>query len=624
MSNPTSHLWWPCCFLFLLPFYCFAQQICDGNLGANIFTEGDFGTGTANIPPMNPGIAPGYVYTTSPPPPDGFYAITNNTNVWGALYPSWLRIRDNSDDPNGYMMVVNASFEPGLFYQQTIDGLCENTLYEFSADIINMIMTTVPNHILPNVSFLLDGEVVYSTGSIPQNESWITYGFTFTTEPGVTSLELSLRNNAPGGIGNDLALDNISFRACGPTALILPETIANICEDGDPITITATIIGDQYANPAIQWQESLDQGQTWIDINGENDFDFTHTELASGFYYYRYLLANSDVNLDNTKCRVISNVKVIHVVPKFWTVNDTICNGLTYFTGNSAYTISGTYIDSLISSIGCDSIVTLNLTVIPDPGIVAETTVTDPACAGEATGSISIDAINNGTASYDIMLGDIPNPAPGFFPDLSAGTYPLIIRDRFGCSFETELVITDPPPFIIDLGPDLTIKLGEEIDITAATTLPITSFNWTPESGIICPDDCLGLQGFPIESNNYVLDAFSEDGCQAVDSIFIEVIADYRVYIPNAFSPNNDGINDYFTVYGESPLIQQVKKLMIFNRWGSVIYEIEDLMPNQPELGWDGTFNGQELGSDVFVWVVEVVFLDQQERRFSGDVLLVK
>ena len=298
MYSLQNHLY---LLIILLPFAGLSQQICDGNLGENIFTEGDFGEGTANTLLMDPDIAPGYTYTTAVPPPDGYYTITNNTAVWSGLYGTWLQIRDNSDDPNGYMMVVNASFSPGLFYQQTIDGLCENTLYVFSADIINLIQQNVASHILPNVSFLLDGDEVYSTGSIPQTETWNTYGFTFTTGPGVTSLELSLRNNAPGGIGNDLALDNISFRACGPAALILPTDIANICEDGEPITITATIQGDQYANPTIQWQQSFDEGQTWVDIAGETDLDFMHTDLASGFYYYRYLLANSEDNLSNSK-----------------------------------------------------------------------------------------------------------------------------------------------------------------------------------------------------------------------------------------------------------------------------------------------------------------------------------
>jgi hypothetical protein len=256
-------------------------QVCDGNLGENIFTEGDFGSGPAVVLPVDPMIAPGYIYTTQPPPNDGFYTITNNMSLWAFNF-DWLELQDNSPDPNGYMMVDNASFEPGLFYEEEIEGLCDNTLYAFSADIINLIPPG-RNIIKPNVSFLLDGNVVYSTGDIPENATWNTYGFTFTTDPGQTSVTLALRNNAPGGNGNDIALDNISFRACGPEALILPMEIANICEDGSPIDLEATINGDQYDTPVIQWQQSFNAGVTWEDIPGETDFTYTHTDLNQGF-----------------------------------------------------------------------------------------------------------------------------------------------------------------------------------------------------------------------------------------------------------------------------------------------------------------------------------------------------
>jgi len=239
----------------LFPFWAFGQ-ICGGNLGENIFESGDFGSAFSNIVLQDPQIAPGFQYTISPPPGDGFYTITNNTGQWSNLFTGWLSIGDNSPDPNGYMMVVNASFSPGLFYEQEISGLCDNTLYEFSADVINLIESS-QGFILPNISFLIDGNAVFTTGPVPENEQWNTYGFTFITEPGQNTITLSLRNNAPGGIGNDLALDNITFHPCGPEALILPTTIANICEDGAPITLEATIVCTQYDTPAFQWQQSF-------------------------------------------------------------------------------------------------------------------------------------------------------------------------------------------------------------------------------------------------------------------------------------------------------------------------------------------------------------------------------
>ncbi len=509
-------------------------QICEGNLGENIFIEGDFGSGTANVLLPNPQIAPGYGYTTNPPPWDGQYVVSNNTDTWSALYPTWLQIGDNSTDPNGYMMIVNASYEPGLFYEQEVDGLCENTLYVFSADVINLIKIGVGGHIEPNVSFLIDDVQVYTTGDIAQDEQWKTYGFTFTTDPGQTSVKLSLRNNAPGGIGNDVALDNITFRPCGPEALILPYDIANICEDGDPIDLNATIIGDQYDTPTFQWQESFDEGMTWVDIPGANSSMFTHSNLSSGFYYYRYLLANDPGNLFNSKCRVISNIKIVYVVPKFYSIIDTLCEGLTYVLGNSSYSSTGLYVDSLISSLGCDSIVTLDLTIVPDAGIDATILVNDPKCSDSQDGSIVIDTIINGTAPLSIYFENQLYLNGFTIPDLGGGDYLISITDKYGCRFDAEITLTGPPPFIIDLGPDLEIELGEQVQIQPLSTDQVESFFWQPAELIDCETDCWNLEWAPPNSSFYTLTATTINDCQAVDSVFIEVIKNRKVFIPNA------------------------------------------------------------------------------------------
>jgi hypothetical protein len=175
---PLYHLAFLCLILFLSPDLRSQAILCNGNLGDNIFTEGDFGTGAANIVPNNPGYAPGFMYTTNVPPNDGRYTITNDMRKWPNNFPTWIEIGDNDSDPNGYMMVVNANYTPGIFYEQIIDNLCENTLYEFSADIINVVRKGTDNHIKPNISFLLDGIVKYTTGDIGKDEEWHTYGFT--------------------------------------------------------------------------------------------------------------------------------------------------------------------------------------------------------------------------------------------------------------------------------------------------------------------------------------------------------------------------------------------------------------------------------------------------------------
>jgi gliding motility-associated-like protein len=612
-------------FLTILPFFTHAQPaVCEGNLGENIFEEGDFGSGSAVFLAQDPGIAPGYRYVLTPPPNDGGYSITNNTGRWANNYGTWLHISDNSSDPDGYMMVVNADYTPGLFYDQNIEGLCENTLYEFSADVINMIMTEVTDHIKPNVSFLIDDEEAFTTGEIPQDERWHTYGFSFTTAPGQTGVRLSLRNNAPGGIGNDLALDNISFRPCGPEALILPAEVANICEDGDPIDLAATVYGDQFDTPAFQWQQSFDEGQTWSDIPGTNTPAYTHDELSSGFYYYRYLLANGDVNLQNPKCRVISNRKIVHVVPKFYTVADTICEGLTYSQNGKQYNTSGVYVDSLLSSIGCDSIVTLKLTVLPDAGIEAGVRIDDPSCYDSSDGQVTVEHVVNGSPPYTYTLTGRPPNGSGDFPALPAGSYELSVTDRYGCAFREPLTIEAPPEFTVDLGPDLEVTLGDQVLLHVVANRPVESFSWEPAGLFDCPAGCQGAVWVPIRSTTLTLSAVSDRGCAAEDALRVAVDLDRRIFFPNAFSPDGNGVNDVFMIFGDAPNVQQIRRFAVFDRWGNLLVEHRNFQPNDPKSGWDGKFKGQLLPQGVYVYMADIEFLDGKVLTFSGDVMLVR
>ncbi|MEM9886648.1 MAG: gliding motility-associated C-terminal domain-containing protein, partial [Bacteroidota bacterium] len=598
-------------------------QICTGNLGDNIFEEGDFGIGTANNLLDDPNIAPGYNYTQTGPPSDGFYTITNNTGAWPNLYGTWMSLRDNSDDPNGYMMVVNASFEAGDFYEQVVEGLCENTLYVFSADIINVVKKGTGGHHPPNVSFLLDDEVQYNTGDIQQTELWNTYGFTFETKTGQTSVKLTLKNNAPGGIGNDLALDNITFRPCGPEALILPREIANICEDGDPIALEATIVGNQYSSPAYQWQRSFDEGLSWENIDGATSSTYTHTERSSGFYYYRYLLSNDPTNISNSKCRVNSNVKIVQVVPKFYSIADSICQGLTYVVGTSTYQNTGIYTDSLISSLGCDSIVTLNLTIVPDQNITAIVDTTAPTCNGYQDGQILVSNVQNAYPPFSIQLASRLPDSVGLFRNLGSGNYLIRVVDRFGCYFETSAELIDPESFVVELGADLHIDLGDGIQLNLKTNYEIASLSWSPEEAILCPTNCLDEEWFPRSSNRYVLKATSIDGCLASDSIQIKVAAKRKVYFPNAFSPNGNQENRHFTVYGAEPNVQRILSLKIFDRWGNLMYEQKDFAPNDEAQGWNGRVGDDLSASGVYAYVAEVLFFDEIIRTYSGDVLLV-
>ncbi len=603
-----------------------SAQSCDGNLGENIFLDGDFGSGEDNIVSPNPQIAPGFRYVFSGPPADGEYTLTNNTGAWPGLYQPWLAIGDNSSDPNGYLMVVNASFEPGLFYEQTIDGLCEDTQYEFSADIINLIKQGEQTpHGKPNVTFLIDDEGLFRTGFIEQTNRWNTYGFAFTTAPGQTSVRLSLSNNAPGGIGNDLGLDNISFRACGPMAQILPLAEEVGCQDGAPIELTATIDGDQYDSPALQWQQSFDAGLTWQDILGENELTYLHTDARSGRYYYRYLLANGASNLQNSKCRVVSNQKVVFIQPKFYSIIDTLCEGLSLPVGSNVYDETGTYTDSLISVYGCDSIITTELVIVPDTGIESAVTVTDPNCSYLDDGQIVASVPTGGAPPFTYRLSGDNILNGQLITDLSGGNYTYLIEDRYGCTYEEQLVVNTPPVFSIDLGRDLTLELGDaaRVNLNFSGGIP-QSITWNPAEAVSCDPPCTDFLLQPSNSIQILGQATSENGCLAQDSIFLQVLKVRKHFFPSAFSPNGDGVNDVFTGFGASPNVQMIEELLVFDRWGNGLFRAVDLLPNDLRAGWDGTASAKTLDAGVYVFTARIRYFDGEVEQVSGEVALVR
>jgi gliding motility-associated-like protein len=604
---------------------CLPAQECTGTLGENIFEEGDFGSGQATILTPDPGIAPGFIYETNPPPQDGFYTITNNMNNWSASpFFGWDAFSDNSNDPNGYMMVVNAAVAPGKFYEQQVDDLCENTLYQFSADIRNILLPGT-NLIAPNVSFSIDGTTQFTSGAIPENRRWNNYGFTFTTAPGQTSVLLALSNNAPGGGGNDLAIDNLSFRACGPLALISGAEMIDVCSgDGGSVLLTSDIIGNQYADPQLQWQQSSDGGATWQDLAGENGTAFLHPESPAGQYYYRYLLANGMPNLTNANCRVVSNVKIINVAALNFEIVDTICEGSFFEVGEQAYGTSGVTIDTLRSSINCDSIVTLRLTVEPDPSLVDIVPIVleeELSCEGlrcvldlalsAAFDEIKVSLYEDDPLGTEILVAEFVSTTdtielnkPG-----SGQEYRVEVTYKNCGQVEYPLGLApEAPRFqpILDVTADGRICDGKEIILEVF-------------SG---PDDAFEVASVRYADGNtdnprtlpVMLDTdipiivFNECG-DSTELVFTGPVAEFCTCeegIPELITPNGDNVNDVFRLY----TICQAEDytLFIFNRWGQRVFE-----STNPDQAWDGTKDGTPQNSGLYLYKMVFRFSDSDE-----------
>ncbi|MDX1913361.1 MAG: gliding motility-associated C-terminal domain-containing protein [Saprospiraceae bacterium] len=431
---------------------------CTGELGENIYPNGDFGAGIPNVVPVNPGLAPGYIYQPSPPPNDGYYCIANSTANWGWFaFDAWINIEDNGPEPNGYMMVINASYPPGIFFENEV-AVCENTLYEFSIDVINLFEDHSPQSIRPNLTFLIDGVEQCETGDIPLDEQWHTIRFSFTTAPGQTTVLLGMRNNAPGGFGNDLAIDNISFRACGPE--ITSSDTAWFCQAA-PAQLEVVLQNPPYAYPVYQWQVLVNG--VWQDVPGADSTAIMVPNPQDGDVY-RLLIASDAPNLSLSNCRVVSQEIHLMQAPPLSAAaagSDALCyaassatasaqaiGGLSPFSyawSNGANTqtingiLAGQYQVTITDAANCVS--TASVTVSEPLLLTAGTGAEEVSCFGATDGAVAASA-SGGTSPYSFLWsnGATGNTVAG----LSAGIYLLTVTDLHGCTLTSSATLATP------------------------------------------------------------------------------------------------------------------------------------------------------------------------------------
>ena len=187
---------------------------------------------------------------------------------------------------------------------------------------------------------------------------------------------------------------------------------------------------------------------------------------------------------------------------------------------------------------------------------------------------------------------------------------------------EEQDLVNQPEQLIVELGEDKEIKLGDSVQLFAQTTYPVEFYNWASPIDINC-DNCPDPFVRPLESMAFAVTTIDENGCQATDRITVFVDRRRDIYIPNVFSPNNDGQNDVFLIFGGDEAVK-VKSFYIFNRWGEPMFELFGFPPNDPTYGWDGTHRGELMNGGVYVYLAEIEFVDGVTELFKGDVLLMR
>ncbi|OOQ57478.1 gliding motility-associated C-terminal domain-containing protein [Mucilaginibacter pedocola] len=644
--------------IFLFTLFAALQthaQECKGGLGDAVINQ-DFGSGTG-FGARLPSTVTSYNYVADGCPTDGNYTIARGTS--GCFSSTWHTVlQDHTGNPNGYMMVINASDNPGQFFEQktTIGALCPNTTYEFAAWIMNLILPSAcgGSSSQPNITFRIeapDGRLLNpgadaNTGNIQPTASptWIRKSTFFTTPPGISEVVVRMVNNAPGGCGNDLLLDDITFRACGPVvqagfAGTAAVTSQNVCE-GQPASydITATQ-GEGYTNPAYQWQRNFNNGAGWVDIPGATS-NSLHVEFPAsqlGQYQYRQGVAESS-NISSLNCRVYSNPVTLEVTsyptvpaipPTAVCESDvltlTATGGVTYsWTGpgltatsqnpliipNATAEQAGRYTVTVTSAAGCQTIGQADVTVNPKPVITIS-----PAQTICKSASTTLTANAPGAASYSwLPSAGLSNPNvanPVASPDATT-TYTVTVVGTNGCSntAQVEVKVIDRPT--VNAGSDKKIFVEQSVKLEGSAEGEILQYRWSPADYLDDPTSPTPT-ATPPDDITYTLTVTSVNNCFMVsDDVFVRVYK--KVVVPNTFTPNADGTNDTWNV--EALETYANSTIGIYNKNGQQVFnQIGYAKP------WTGTYKGKQLPAGTYYYIID---LKNGAPLLKGWVLLVR
>mgnify|MGYP000518090826 CR=1 FL=1 len=606
------------------------SQLCTGSLGDPV-VHITFGSGGAQGNAA-PAASTSYGFRTSDCPDDGWYTVRSNTNA--CFGNSWHSVNEDHTpgDNNGHMMIVNASFQPGDFYLDTVRGLCANTTYEFAAWIMNILLTSScgSSGIDPNLTFRIEtttGTVLatYATGNIPETSSpaWKQYGIFFQTDASSTSVVVRITNNAPGGCGNDLLLDDITFRPCGPevnAALsITGDTTAELCE-GNPATyLLQSAASTGYNNPVYQWQVSIDGG-VFTDITGATQQQYLRNPTDPGEYKYRLSMAES-VNAVFTNCRVASNMVTIMVnalpvaglsdTTTGCEETDLLLNaqgGTTYnWTGPNGFSASGQNITvpglepvnaglykvMVTTDRGCSAGDSTNVLVRPavDPLVSNDISACEEIPVNlQASGGVRYEW----TPATSLSAANIADPTAR---PADTTQYQVTVFSEYGCFDTASVMVNIWKKPLANAGPDKSIMEGDEISLDGIAEGTQVIYFWTPPFNLSNTSE-LNPLAFPPDNSTYTLHVMSPLGCGiSTDDVFVRVYK--AVKVPNAFSPNGDGINDDWKIVNLHTYPDA--SLQVFNRHGQVVYQSRGY--SRP---WNGTFNSKPLPVGTYYYVIDL------------------
>lgn len=442
----------------------------------------------------------------------------------------------------------------------------------------------------------------------------------------------------PGGCQDSTSV-TVTLDAGIPTADAGPDQTLD-CN----VTVV-TIGGESSTGPNLQYEWTTQNGR----ITGPTDTRFVTVDFPGD---YNLMVSDPTTGCSNTDQVVVgidTTVATITLTPGdvidcnttvstitselsepagnytfLWSTTDGVILGSN--TGQSLdVTQGGTYTLQITDvSTGCTEVGDV---VVAESDEIIDglmTTHANVRCFGENNGAITILSVDGGNPPYSYSWSN--SAVSTSLTNLGPGTYSVTVSDQNGCTYVQSFTITQPPAVTVDLGPNQTIAVDDSVHISLLTNLSdeaIAEIDWSSYNGISCPG-CPIFEFIATNSQTISASVIDTAGCEGADSMRLTVLVPRIIYVPNVFSPNDDGVNDFFTIFGRRNL-SRIVSLQIFDRWGNQLFITEDIEPGVPSLGWDGKFKGTVVQPGVYVYVAKLRYEDGlDDEMLSGDVTLIK
>jgi len=278
----------------------------------------------------------------------------------------------------------------------------------------------------------------------------------------------------------------------------------------------------------------------------------------------------------------------------------------------------GEYLVLVTDDNNCEMLITTVIESLYELELILN--VSDNICFGESDGVIDLSGNPNGLT---FSLDNETFIEKAIFDNLPAGFYTIYGLDEYGCRYNAFVELYELEEIYVQLPDDTTILFGESFVIYPNTNVEgDLIYEWPTFEGLDCKD-CFTPFTQPLSDIIYTLKIVDEYGSETEDEMRVIVKKEEQVFVPNIFSPNGDNINDFFFPK-TGPGVKSILKIDVYDRWGGMMIENSNFDSNDPSMGWDGTCNGALVNPGVFVFIIDVEFIDGTTEVYSGDITIVR